>query len=112
MINVHILHLPNLCAMNYKTVLVLHLQAGNSSITWTDAVWCSSDLLKATGTHRLHLDFPANNLVFAEVKADTFEVKVKITLCKSLMFPPQGNPAPLSLKMHYVNLHVLTSVDV
>lgn len=59
MINVHILHLSNLCAMNYKTALVLLPQVGNSSITWTDAVWCSSDLLKATGMHSLHLDLPA-----------------------------------------------------
>lgn len=59
MINVHILHLSNLCAMNYKTALVPPPQAGNSSITWTDAVWRSSGLLKAAGMHHLHLDLHA-----------------------------------------------------
>lgn len=98
--------------MNYKTALVLPPQAGNSSITWMDAVWRSSDLLKAAGMHRLHLDLPAKNLVFAKVTADIFEVMVQITICKSLTFPPRGNLAPLSLKLHCVNLHILTSVDV
>lgn len=112
MINVHILHLSNLCAMNYKTALILPPQAGNSSITWMNAVWRSSGLLKAAGMRHLYLDLTTNNLVFTKVTANIFEVKVEITLCKCLMFPDGGNPAPLRLKMHYVNLHVLTSADI